>query len=609
MKSMFLHLSIALIFIHCTETPQDILSNENSSSDTVENSLSYHYSEISAVSTESSSLPTEALSSEEVSSSSFETTSNTYSERELSSNEQIIESSSHKPFNPIDGLRIEAESGEALSPTIDMAGVGATGSFIRVFKTGDVIKYPSINFGTATQSLVLYAAQAYDDARVEFRIDSPNGTLVADILMNQTDSWTNFKQQHISIKPLSGIHDLYMIANHTSGAGDIDWIQFTNYPLDQPIAPELTAISADDSTITLSWLAFDTLASHYRLYAGTSDTKPSDPLFTFTDTTSIFTINNLISGTDYTLWLEAHTTFTHSDATASSMSTTGEAPPNRCLNIPHCADASKGEWTLVVIPDTQHYSQNRASAPISHMIEAFDWLIAMKDQLNIKFVQGLGDITETWNNRGEWNATSEAWNKLYGEIPFIVNQGNHDDPGMLNEYYPISSFSHEEWWGGDYNGTLNTYQLFTFYGEKYLFINIQSYDQFLNVTDKGPLHWANDIISQHPNRKVIIATHDTTERDWVVTNVIEQHDNIVLTNAGHSCGREANWTTTGPGGAVSYNYMTDYQCDANEVMLLRYYIFKPLEDKVDFYTYSPIADSYEDDENSQGSFPLIQIDP
>ncbi|MGL1902833.1 MAG: carbohydrate-binding protein [Fibrobacterales bacterium] len=604
MKSLSALLSCTLCLICCSDTPKDILDLESSSSETLESSYDHDAHPISAESAESSSL-----SSEEISLSSLEAPPSSSSENELSSIEQLIFSSSHLAFIPIDGSRIEAESGEALSPTIDMTAVGATGNFIRVFKTGDIIKYPSINFGDKSQSLVLNAAQNYDNARIEFRIDSPDGTLVADILMNQTDSWSDFKQQHVAIEPQSGIHDLYMIANHVSGAGDIDWIQFTNYPLNQPIAPQITAISANDSTITLSWLPLDTLASHYLLYAGTSDTKPNDPILTFSDTTSLFTINNLISGTEYTLWLEAHTTFTQSDANSTTMSTTGETPPNRCLNLPHCADVSKGEWALVVIPDTQHYSQNRASAPISHMHGAFDWIITIKDQLNIKFVQGLGDITETWNNRGEWNATSEVWNKLYGEVPFIVNQGNHDDPGMLNEYFPITNFDHEIWWGGDYNGTLNTYQLFTFYGEKYLFINIQSYDQFLNVTDKGPLHWANDIISQHPNRKVIIATHDTTERDWVVTNVIEQHDNIVLTNAGHSCGREAHWTTSGPEGGVSYNYMTDYQCDSNEVMLLRYYIFKPLEDKVDFYTYSPIADSFEDDESSQGSFPLIQVDP
>ena len=44
-------------------------------------------------------------------------------------------------------------------------------------------------------------------------------------------------------------------------------------------------------------------------------------------------------------------------------------------------------------------------------------------------------------------------------------------------------------------------------------------------------------------------------------------------------------------------------------MLLRFYVFKPLEDKVYFYTYSPITNEFEVDESSQGSFDLVQADP
>ena len=51
------------------------------------------------------------------------------------------------------------------------------------------------------------------------------------------------------------------------------------------------------------------------------------------------------------------------------------------------ANPEKGEWTLFVIPDTQHYSQDRSNAPIAYMHSAFDWLVETRDQLNIKFVQ------------------------------------------------------------------------------------------------------------------------------------------------------------------------------------------------------------------------------
>jgi hypothetical protein len=82
-----------------------------------------------------------------------------------------------------------------------------------------------------------------------------------------------------------------------------------------------------------------------------------------------------------------------------------------------------------------------------------------------------------------------------------------------------------------------------------------------------------------------------------------------MSNAGHSCAREQSFEVTGPRGNVSHNFMVDYQCDEKEIMLLRYYIFKPLEDRVDFYTYSPITNEFETDESSQGSFPLAQVNP
>ena len=83
----------------------------------------------------------------------------------------------------------------------------------------------------------------------------------------------------------------------------------------------------------------------------------------------------------------------------------------------------------------------------------------------------------------------------------------------------------------------------------------------------------------------------------------------MLSNSAHSPVREARFIETGPGGGVSQNFVVNYQWDTPEIMLLRYYVFRPLEDKVYFYTFSPITSEFEVDESSQGSFDLIQADP
>lgn len=267
------------------------------------------------------------------------------------------------------------------------------------------------------------------------------------------------------------------------------------------------------------------------------------------------------------------------------------------------ADSSKGEWTLFVIPDTQHYAQNRGNAPIAYMHSAFEWLVDTRDQLNIKFVQGLGDITESWNNSREWERASAAWNKLCGQIPFAVNQGNHDSIASINTYFPLAKFSVYPWWGGSYQGIQNSYQHFNFYGDDFLIVNIQSHDPWSDG-NPGARQWANDLIAAHPDHKVLLGTHDTLETSTIKQEILTQHDNIVMSNAGHSCARETRFRTYGPGGAVTENFVTDYQCDSQETMQLRYYVFKPLQDKVDYYTYSPITDTFEDDYNSQGSFAV-----
>lgn len=285
-------------------------------------------------------------------------------------------------------------------------------------------------------------------------------------------------------------------------------------------------------------------------------------------------------------------------------------PPVSTIKV----NPARGEWTLVVIPDTQHYSQNRANAPLNAFHDAFAWLVANRSALNIQYVQGLGDITESWNNTQEWVNATGAWYKHKNQIPHMPVQGNHDEPASLNKYFPFSTYQQESWWGGHFNGIENSYTLLTIGKEKYLFVQLQSYDQYLSPKrtqeqNQAGLNWANATIAKFPDRKVILATHDLWATQTVKNEVLMKHDNIVLANAGHDCVRETTYTTNGPSGGVSNNFIVDYQCDSQEVMQLRFYVFKPLEDRVDYYSYSPVTQQFEVDASSQGSFMLLQADP
>ncbi len=626
MKHLHTLLAIAVfwLFTGCsgdvalTDVESSTLSeNESSSSSSLSTNLSNQSSSLVDDDTDLSSEPepddTESSDESSVESSeSSQTAVTESSDLATSSSSQTESSVSQPPEDNYDYPKIEAEDGTVAAGDVDMEGGG--GWFIRTFQDGDIVQYADVDFGpNGAQSLVLHKAQAPDftGATIDFIADSKDGTPFATIDVETTDGWDDFQSQINAISTPTGTHDLFIVAHHGGGAGDIDWFQFSSKEIKAPEQASNITLTSDDESVTATWEdnASDELS--YNVYINGSATRPSSPSATLDADATTHTFENLFSGTTYHVWVEPVGEFLNADAVTANIKTTGEAPENSCLNVTHCADKNKGEWTLVVIPDTQHYSQDRNSAPIANMRAAFDWFVTIKDQLNIQFVQGLGDITEDWNQGWEWDNSMSAWEKLYNEIPFAVTTGNHDDPWTLNARFPVSNFDNESWWGGYFDGTFNSYQNFTFGNEDYLFMNVQSHDPWGNKYQENPapINWANEIISANQNKKVILATHDTWETKEIEYNLLNKHDNIVLSNAGHTCQREAHYTTTGPNGGVSQNFITDYQCDANEVMLIRYYIFKPMENKVEFYTYSPVTDVFENDGDSQGSFSLEQKNP
>lgn len=281
---------------------------------------------------------------------------------------------------------------------------------------------------------------------------------------------------------------------------------------------------------------------------------------------------------------------------------------------PFTVDRSRGEWTLVVIPDTQHYPQNTANAPFVRMKTGFQWIVSVKDSLNIKMVQSLGDITNDWANLHQWDLAKSAWELLDGKVPYSVTVGNHDDPVTLNNYFPLANFRSQPWWGGDMGGVENSYQLFTIGREDYMFLSMETFDQYspdyhpeYNDKRRRAMAWAKGVLNANPDRKVILATHDNWDTTTIREQILAHHGNIIMSNAGHTGARERHFVTYG-GGGKSNNFITDYQHDEPEMMLIRYYIFKPMEDKVEYFTYSPVSKTWEVDESSQGSFILVQAD-
>ena len=80
-----------------------------------------------------------------------------------------------------------------------------------------------------------------------------------------------------------------------------------------------------------------------------------------------------------------------------------------------------GSWSLVLLPDTQYYSQQ---FPGLFTLQTH-WIAKNKDRYNIRYVLGLGDITDK-NSRREWRRAQDAISELDGRVPYALASGNHD---------------------------------------------------------------------------------------------------------------------------------------------------------------------------------------
>lgn len=152
-------------------------------------------------------------------------------------------------------------------------------------------------------------------------------------------------------------------------------------------------------------------------------------------------------------------------------------------------------FTFVFVGDTQkitHYSTEQIDT-------LYQWIIDQKDEKNIQFVAGLGDITDASEDY-EWEAAMAAIHKMDGILPYSLIRGNHDELYMYAQnVYNDSYISQLE--GMHEDNVFNTYQTVEIGTLKYLFLAL----------DHGPtneaLDWACEVVEDHPDHNVIITTH------------------------------------------------------------------------------------------------------
>ena len=200
------------------------------------------------------------------------------------------------------------------------------------------------------------------------------------------------------------------------------------------------------------------------------------------------------------------------------------------------------DYAFAVVGDTQYINRH---AP-EQFPAIYDWILDNIDDKKIKFVAGLGDITEGSNatDQNDWLVAQPQIDRLNGVVPFSIVRGNHDMKTYYKQYFPYEKYADNL--GGSFDDTMiNTYQELVIGRNKYLIMCLDY------GADDDVLEWANEVAEAHPDHNVIVTTHGYLNPDGslivdgMATNegyndgedmwhkFIKQHANITMVLCGH----------------------------------------------------------------------------
>jgi hypothetical protein len=272
--------------------------------------------------------------------------------------------------------------------------------------------------------------------------------------------------------------------------------------------------------------------------------------------------------------------------------------------------AAGDEFTIIALPDTQHYSEAFPAIFTSQT----QWIKDNKAARNIVFVTHEGDIVQNYSLASEWDRANASMSILDGVVPYGMAPGNHDEPSTLyNQYFPYTRYQGVyPWYGGHYQSLNdNNYQLFSAGGMDFVAVHLDFCPAAAVVA------WGSSIIHSFPNRIGMVTTHAylglSAERNTHVCGSTQYlWDGLTLNNpnlhfmlSGHVHG-EARRNDVANGHPV-FQMLADYQDRASGGEgWLRILRFVPAEDKVYVQTYSPWLNQYETDADSEFTldFPM-----
>lgn len=284
-----------------------------------------------------------------------------------------------------------------------------------------------------------------------------------------------------------------------------------------------------------------------------------------------------------------------------------------------CVAAEK--FSVVLIPDPQSYTVFKGYGLYQAQSR---WIRDNKAAQNIKHVIYLGDLTGG-NEDDQWPVARASLDILDNAgVSYSLFPGNHDYMGSgadkaldvklrnlakFNTNFGPQTFTGKSWYGGNMGETTNhnenNYCFFSSGGLDFMVVSLELAPRKKTIT------WANNLISAHPNHRVIIATHAylnpgggysaSSGNDYGMIGArgvdlweecASRHSNVFMVVCGH-VGESMVNTKTGVCGNKVYEMVVDYQFerplnDPNKGGLgngwLRLLTFDPDNNKIDAST-------------------------
>ena len=321
-----------------------------------------------------------------------------------------------------------------------------------------------------------------------------------------------------------------------------------------------------------------------------------------------------------------------------SQTTKADIPIEQVMNLPiEKIDVEENDFVVVVLPDTQHYLDNKGK--YSYIFDRQIKFI-LENNESIASVIHVGDIVETYYSKYEWKTASEIMKQLDdNDIPYAILPGNHDMYNPLlyipspypfhfiqywlkypdendnyNIYFGPQRFRTKSWHTGREKDKLNNNNMIFFEAGdmEFMILSIEY------CPTKETIEWANNMMYFYPEKRVIISTHafidENAERfkcsvigsvggDYIWNSMIINQEQIFLVVSGH-CG-SSGWETyhstrydKASSGNWVYQFFDNYQSlegSKGGDGWLKLFIFKLDKDEIVVKTYSPFLNKYDEE--------------